>query len=59
MTLAEITEEIRKFRDEREWMQFHNAKDMAIAITIEASELAEQFLWKSQVEIEKKDQRQP
>ena len=59
MTLAEITEEIRKFRDEREWMQFHNAKDMAIAITIEASELAEQFLWKSQVEIEKKIKDNP
>ncbi|AWT59609.1 MAG: hypothetical protein DF168_00801 [Candidatus Moanabacter tarae] len=59
MTLAKITEEIRKFRDERDWMQFHNAKDMAIAITIEASELAEQFLWKSQVEIEKKIKDDP
>ena len=33
-----ITEELRKFRDDRDWAQFHNPKDLAIALSIEASE---------------------
>lgn len=41
-----LTKEIIRFRDERDWEQFHNSKDLAIAITIEASELLESFLWK-------------
>jgi NTP pyrophosphatase (non-canonical NTP hydrolase) len=45
------TEEIRdallRFRNERDWEQFHNAKDLALAISIEANELLELFLWKS------------
>ena len=45
MTIAEMTTEIRRFRDDREWQQFHNPKDMAIAISLEASELLEHFLW--------------
>ena len=44
------TEEIKKallaFRNERDWEQFHNPKDLAIAINIEASELLELYLWK-------------
>lgn len=51
MTLQEITEKIRRFRDERDWAQFHNPKDMAMALSIEASELMEQFLWKNQEEV--------
>ncbi len=35
-----------KFRDERDWEQFHNPKDLSVAINIEAGELLEQFLWK-------------
>src|ERR1035437_8077152 len=46
MTIDEITQRIRDFRDERDWAQFHNPKDMAEAICIEASELLEHFLWK-------------
>ena len=42
-----ITEELRKFRDDRDWAQFHNPKDLAIALSIEASELLELFLWKA------------
>jgi len=42
-----IIEELVKFRDARDWEQFHNAKDLALAISIEASELNELFLWKS------------
>src|SRR6187399_518537 len=48
--LDDLVLAIRKFRDERDWMQFHNPKDMAAAITIEAAELQEVFLWKSQAE---------
>ena len=47
MTVKEITHKIRQFRDERDWAQFHNPKDMAEAICIEAAELLEHFLWKS------------
>lgn len=42
-----ITDALVKFRDERDWEQFHNSKDLAIAISIEANELLEAFLWKS------------
>lgn len=45
--IKEITDELVKFRDERDWKQFHNPKDLAMAISIEASELLEVFLWKS------------
>lgn len=41
-----IIQELKKFRDERDWAQFHNAKDLALAINIEAGELLELFLWK-------------
>ena len=37
---------VRQFRDERDWAQFHNAKDLATGLSIEASELLECFLWK-------------
>lgn len=45
--LKTIMEELRAFRDERDWAQFHNAKDLALAISIEAAELNELFLWKN------------
>jgi NTP pyrophosphatase (non-canonical NTP hydrolase) len=45
--LKEITQALLKFRDERDWAQFHNAKDLAIALNIESSELLELFLWKT------------
>jgi NTP pyrophosphatase (non-canonical NTP hydrolase) len=38
---------LRQFRDDRDWRQFHNPKDLAMALSIEASELLEAFLWKS------------
>jgi len=43
---AEITAALLKFRDERDWSQFHNPKDLAIALNIETAELLELFLWK-------------
>lgn len=51
MNLEEITAKIRRFRDERDWAQFHNPKDMAMALSIEASELMEHFLWKTPDEV--------
>ena len=42
---------LRRFMEERDWMQFHNPKDLAIAISLEASELLEHFLWKNGEEI--------
>lgn len=49
--IRQITEKIRKFRDERDWMQFHDPKNMAVSIIIEASELLEYFQWKSKKEV--------
>lgn len=45
--IQEITEALIKFRNERDWEQFHNPKDLALAINVEAGELLELFLWKS------------
>jgi NTP pyrophosphatase (non-canonical NTP hydrolase) len=41
-----LTNKLLQFRDERDWAQFHNAKDLSLAISIEAAELIELFLWK-------------
>jgi NTP pyrophosphatase (non-canonical NTP hydrolase) len=43
----EIIQALLKFRNERDWEQFHNPKDLALAINIEAGELLELFLWKN------------
>jgi len=45
--LNDLTSALLKFRDERDWAQFHNPKDLALALNIEAGELLETFLWKS------------
>lgn len=44
--MDKIIAALKAFRDERDWSQFHNAKDLAIALNIEAAELLEAFLWK-------------
>ena len=44
--IQEIMEQIVKFTKDRDWDQFHNGKDLALALSIEASELNEAFLWK-------------
>ncbi|NIF06478.1 nucleotide pyrophosphohydrolase [Chryseobacterium sp. Tr-659] len=46
-------EKLLKFRDERDWEQFHNSKDLALALSIEASELLEVFLWKKNEDFNK------
>ena len=47
-----ITEKIKKFRDARNWRQFHNHKDMALSLVLEAAEVLEHFQWKSLDEVE-------
>ena len=44
--IKEITNKLIQFRNERDWEQFHNPKDLALAISIESAELLELFLWK-------------
>ena len=44
--LEELRKAIMQFTQERDWDQFHNGKDLALALSIEASELNEAFLWK-------------
>ncbi|EGL87901.1 MazG nucleotide pyrophosphohydrolase domain protein [Streptococcus infantis SK1076] len=44
-------DKINKFRDDRDWRKFHNEKDLAISISIEASELLELFQWKQPEEV--------
>ncbi len=50
--LKRIISRIKKFRDDRDWMQFHDPKNMAISIILEASELLEHFQWKTKKEVE-------
>ena len=45
--IEEITQKLIEFRNDRDWEQFHNPKDLSLAISIEAGELLELFLWKN------------
>jgi NTP pyrophosphatase (non-canonical NTP hydrolase) len=45
--MEKLIDLLKIFRDERDWKQFHNPKDLSLALSIEASELLETFLWKS------------
>lgn len=49
--IEKIIKLINEFRDERNWRQFHNAKDLALSISIESSELLELFQWKNSEEV--------
>ena len=49
--LEELRQAIVKFTQERDWDQFHNGKDLALALSIEAAELNEAFLWKDASEV--------
>lgn len=46
-SLSELTRRICAFRDARNWRQFHSPKDLAVAITAEAGELLQHFVWQS------------
>jgi NTP pyrophosphatase (non-canonical NTP hydrolase) len=50
--IKKLTEEIINFRDARDWKQFHNPKDSAISLSLEASEVLEHFQWKTNAEAE-------
>jgi NTP pyrophosphatase (non-canonical NTP hydrolase) len=45
--IKNLQQQIAQFSEERDWDQFHNGKDLAIGLSIEASELLEAFLWKN------------
>jgi NTP pyrophosphatase (non-canonical NTP hydrolase) len=51
--INEITKKIVEFTKERDWEQFHNGKDLALALSIEAAELNEAFLWKDAENVKK------
>lgn len=51
--INELTDRIVNFRDARDWKQFHNPKDLAVSLLLEASEVLEHFQWKSPEEMEK------
>ena len=53
--IQQIIEALTRFRDERDWAQFHDTKNLATAIAIEAAELNELFLWKTVEESDKVD----
>ncbi len=50
-SVQDLKEKVRKFCDDRNWDQFHNAKDLAIGIITEASELLVQFRFKNEEEV--------
>lgn len=49
--LEDLRKRIAQFTQERDWDQFHNGKDLALALSIEAAELNEAFLWKDPKEV--------
>jgi dCTP diphosphatase len=50
--IEKLKEMVVAFRDERDWKQFHNPKDMAISLVLEAGEVLEHFQWKNEKEIQ-------
>ena len=50
--MEDILKKIRSFRDERDWMKFHDPKNLAVSIVIEAAELLEHFQWKDVEDVE-------
>jgi dCTP diphosphatase len=54
MNVEEITARICAFRDARDWLQFHNPKELAVAITAEAGELLQHFVWQQPGQIEQR-----
>lgn len=50
--LNKLQSKIIEFRDQRDWKQFHNPKDVALSLVLEATEVLEHFQWKDQAEIE-------
>ena len=53
----ELIDLLEKFRDDRDWAQFHDSKNLALALSIEAAELNELFLWNKDDDAEKVDKQ--
>jgi dCTP diphosphatase len=53
-SIEALTAEIRHFRDARDWLQFHNPKELAVAITAEAGELLQHFVWQNPEQSERR-----
>lgn len=51
--IEELTTRIVAFRDARDWRQFHNPKDVALSLVLEAAEVMEHFQWKNPDEMQK------
>ncbi len=51
--INKLTKAVKQFTEERDWDQFHNGKDLALALSIEAAELNEAFLWKKAEDVQK------
>jgi dCTP diphosphatase len=51
--MEEVIQRIRNFRDARDWLQFHDPKNLAVSISIEAAELLEEFQWMTREESER------
>ena len=54
---CELIDLLEKFRDDRDWSQFHDSKNLALALSIEAAELNELFLWKKDAQCEEVDKQ--
>ncbi|MEN9647441.1 MAG: hypothetical protein RLY57_245 [Candidatus Parcubacteria bacterium] len=52
-TVKSLTERIIRFRDARDWKQFHNPKDLALSLVLESAEVMEHFQWKNKDEMMK------
>ena len=50
-SIEELTSLLVQFRDERDWGQFHKSKDLALALSVEAAEVNELFLWKEEQDV--------
>jgi len=46
--MKKLVDEVRQFREERDWEQFHSPKNLAMALMVECAELAEHFQWLTQ-----------
>lgn len=47
MEITDLQQEVLRFRDERDWKQFHTTKNLAASVCIEAAELLQEFQWES------------
>lgn len=51
MNIKDLQTQVIKFREARDWQQFHNPKDVSLSLVLEATELMEHFQWKNEQEV--------